>query len=446
VWADDGEGRKFEGYIDGGDLFLADINPGNTVEGVLVFDIASDAVPAWIELHGSRLPAVSSCSWADGTEHDGPPAGRAVPSSYGCAAARTWSPRRSGNTRCGDRSHRSGEQQRRPDTLGGVVEVVAFGAHFLARVLDAQARQPPALLCSRRAASDLVDHVRSADTRRALCEHPYSRLAMSDFPPPPAPDQPQSVAQQAPRNGPGIVALILGIISVLSALVLGIIGVLFGFVPFFFWVAGILGIVGLFLGLIGYGRFQRSEASNGTTALWGIVTSAVAAVVVSLVGAVILVGVFADLVGEASVETENTASPAAETSAPAQAEERAPAEPKQVEDLTVGDCLRFSGALGEAILGLPTVPCSEPHTEEVFATVNLPEGDFPGMPAILAQGEEFCFAEFERFVGLSYEESMLEIGLYPPEEEIWLDGDRLVVCVVSDPDGDTTGTLANANR
>ena len=175
---------------------------------------------------------------------------------------------------------------------------------------------------------------------------------MSDFPSPPAPDQPQSVAQQAPRNGPGIAALILGIIgglSALSALVLWIIGVLSGVVPFFFWVAGILGIIGLFLGLIGYGRFQRSEASNGTTALWGIVTSAVAAVVVSLVGAVILVGVFADLVGEASVETENTASSGAETSSPAQAEERAPTEPKQVDELTVGDCLRFSGALGEVI-------------------------------------------------------------------------------------------------
>jgi hypothetical protein len=49
----DGDGRKSEGYIDRGDLFLADINPGNTVEGVLVFDIASDAVPAWIELHDS---------------------------------------------------------------------------------------------------------------------------------------------------------------------------------------------------------------------------------------------------------------------------------------------------------------------------------------------------------------------------------------------------------
>jgi hypothetical protein len=51
----DGDGRKSEGYIDGGDLFLADINPGNTVEGVLVFDIASDTVPAWIELHASPV-------------------------------------------------------------------------------------------------------------------------------------------------------------------------------------------------------------------------------------------------------------------------------------------------------------------------------------------------------------------------------------------------------
>jgi hypothetical protein len=273
--------------------------------------------------------------------------------------------------------------------------------------------------------------------------------ALSDFAPPPpspSPDQPQPVVQQAPRNGPGIAALILGIIGVLSALVLGIIGVLSGFVPFFFWVAGILGIIGLFLGLIGYGRFQRSEASNGTTALWGIITNAVAAVVVSIVGAVILVGVFADLVEEASVETENTASPARRSRPPAQAEETGPTEAKQVDDLTVGDCLRFSGALGEVILGLPTVPCSEPHTEEVFATVNLPEGEFPGMDAIAQQGEELCFAEFEGFVGLPYEQSVLEMGLYPPEEETWLAGDRMVVCVVSDPPGDTTGTLADANR
>jgi hypothetical protein len=51
----DGDGRKYEGHIaDRGDLFQADINPGDTVAGVLVFDIPSDAEPLSIELHGSQ--------------------------------------------------------------------------------------------------------------------------------------------------------------------------------------------------------------------------------------------------------------------------------------------------------------------------------------------------------------------------------------------------------
>ena len=270
---------------------------------------------------------------------------------------------------------------------------------------------------------------------------------MSDFAPPPpspSPEQPQPVAQQAPRNGLGIAALILGIIGVLSALVLGIIGVLSGFVPYFFWVAGILGIIGLLLGLIGYGRFQRSEASNGTMALWGIVTSAVAAVAVSIVGAVIFVGVFADLVGEASVETEGTASPAAETSAPAQADDETLTDAVDVafHNLEVGECLAEPPAEDES--SVSTVPCSEPHSQEVFAAVTLPAGDSPGMDEVNTQADELCFAEFKGFVGLSYEESELMLAIWIIETST--ENDTLVVCMVNDPAGDTTGTLAGANR
>jgi hypothetical protein len=51
----DGDGRKYEGHIaDRGDLFPAVINPGDTVAGVLVFDIPSDAEPLSIELHDSQ--------------------------------------------------------------------------------------------------------------------------------------------------------------------------------------------------------------------------------------------------------------------------------------------------------------------------------------------------------------------------------------------------------
>ena len=264
---------------------------------------------------------------------------------------------------------------------------------------------------------------------------------MSDYPPrppPPSPYQPQPVAQQAPRNGLGIAALILGIIGVLS-----------GLIPLFFGVAGILGIIGLILGFVGYGRFQRGAASNGTMALWGIMTSAVA-IVVSIGGLVILlIGVFADLSEEPSVETQSTASPAAETSAPTQAEETAPTEPEEVDvfDLEVGDCFAEPQNT-EEVFSIETLPCSEPHSEEVYAAVTIPEGDddFPGFRAIDAQAEKLCIAQFEVFVGRPYVESELDFLFITPSEESWGDGDWEILCTVHDPAGDTTGTLANSNR
>ena len=122
---------------------------------------------------------------------------------------------------------------------------------------------------------------------------------MADSPPPLPPSryQPQPVANEAPRNGLGIAALILGSISVLSN---------FGR---FDWFAAILGIIGLILGFIGYGRFQRNEATNGTTALWGIIASAVA-VLFSFVGVLFLTGGSADGSDEPSGEAADTASPA----------------------------------------------------------------------------------------------------------------------------------------
>ena len=249
---------------------------------------------------------------------------------------------------------------------------------------------------------------------------------MSD-PPRPLPSPYQPDAHRAPRNGLGIAALILGIIGVLSS-----------FVPFY-WLAAILGIVGLILGLIGYGRFQRSEATNATMALWGIITSAVA-VVLSVVGVVSFMIGSADRSDEPSVEGEGTGSPAAETSAPAPTE----SEEVNVNDLEVGDCVAdVAGGFT-----VQTVPCSEPHGEEVFAAADLSDGsgDFPGYEAIDVQAEEFCSAEFEGFVGLPYEDSMLHMYSVSPSEERWDAGDRVVHCTIYDPAGDVSGSLRDAER
>jgi hypothetical protein len=157
-----------------------------------------------------------------------------------------------------------------------------------------------------------------------------------------------------------------------------------GFIPFLYWFTGIFGIVGLILGFIGRGRAKRGEATNGTMALWGIITSAVV-VVLSIVELVFLimgsewsvelsVGPVV-VVGDTSPAIENTVSPAVETSAPA----RADAEKVSVLDLASGDCLADSlPGGGEEVFSVKSVPCSEPHSEEIYATVTLPDGDFPG--------------------------------------------------------------------
>jgi hypothetical protein len=149
------------------------------------------------------------------------------------------------------------------------------------------------------------------------------------------------------------------------------------------------------------------------------------------------------------VETENTVPPAAETSAPAQAEETAPTVPTAPErvdvfKLEVGDCI-FEIPEGESFT-VPVVPCSEPHGHEIFAAVSLPEGDFPGDDALFAQADEFCIAEFGSFVGLSYEESVLDFTYYHPSEDSWLDGDRVVTCTIYDPGGQVTGSLRGIER
>ncbi|MCQ4212696.1 MULTISPECIES: DUF4190 domain-containing protein [Streptomyces] len=81
------------------------------------------------------------------------------------------------------------------------------------------------------------------------------------YPPFQPPQQPQ---QQIARNGLGTAALILGIIGAVS-----------GLIPFMFWLAGILGVVALILGLTGRGRAKRGEATNKGVALAGAILALV---------------------------------------------------------------------------------------------------------------------------------------------------------------------------
>lgn len=112
-------------------------------------------------------------------------------------------------------------------------------------------------------------------------------------------------------------------------------------------------------------------------------------------------------------------------------------------NLRVGDC--FNEPEGAQVNEVELVPCSEPHDKEVYAELTLPDGDLPD--DVKEQADEFCYNEFEPFIGVSYEESTLYYRYFFPSQDTWdYENDRLITCIVYDSAGQTTGSLAGSNK
>jgi|RhiMethySRZTD1v2_1073278.scaffolds.fasta_scaffold07013_10 Septum formation len=120
-------------------------------------------------------------------------------------------------------------------------------------------------------------------------------------------------------------------------------------------------------------------------------------------------------------------------------------------DLSEGDCWNNVPDAGEETETVDAVPCTEAHESEVFAVFDVDLGEeWPGLDAVTAEAETQCVQRFEGFVGLTYDQSALNLFYFNPIEESWNElNDREVVCVVLDPtapDGRTTGSLQGAAR
>lgn len=116
---------------------------------------------------------------------------------------------------------------------------------------------------------------------------------------------PHAPVPAAMRNGLGTAALVLGIIGTVS-----------GFIPLFFWLAGILGLIALVLGLVGKGRVKRGEADNKGVALTGVILG-LAALILSVVGAVITFSAVSDAVDEIDKAIKDSAPKDPSAKAPA---------------------------------------------------------------------------------------------------------------------------------
>ncbi len=99
--------------------------------------------------------------------------------------------------------------------------------------------------------------------------------------------------------------------------------------------------------------------------------------------------------------------------------------------LDVGTCFDDPESFAE-VRDVPIVDCDEPHDNEVIANQDLTGDDYPGQEQVDNRASQICFDSFSAYVGISYEESIYEIGWLVPSDETWDVGDREIICFAYD--------------
>jgi hypothetical protein len=116
-------------------------------------------------------------------------------------------------------------------------------------------------------------------------------------------------------------------------------------------------------------------------------------------------------------------------------------------DLFTGECFNLvGGEVADIQYGVEVevVDCGGPHAGEVYGNYFIPDADsiaWPGEESLSESAEEFCFAEFEGYVGSTYAESSLDYWLYWPTQSGWDGGRGFLMCALFDSaGGDLTGS------
>ncbi|HEX6425750.1 MAG TPA: septum formation family protein [Acidimicrobiales bacterium] len=135
-------------------------------------------------------------------------------------------------------------------------------------------------------------------------------------------------------------------------------------------------------------------------------------------------------------ETTNTAAPETTVAGPEDAD---------VFSLGVGDCLVEETPDGE-VQSLPVVPCDQPHASEIYYVHIIDADGLPGADEMESIARDECLPQFETFVGVPYEQSALLVTWLEPTEASWDAGDRELLCIAVDPEGDATGSFAGTAR
>jgi len=84
---------------------------------------------------------------------------------------------------------------------------------------------------------------------------------------------------------------------------------------------------------------------------------------------------------------------------------------------------------------------------EVYAVYAVGTGSWVGADKTGDRAMDGCVERFEAFIGISYEESNLEVYAIYPTPESWRDGDRTAICSVLMADGSPlVGSMKGSGR
>lgn len=98
--------------------------------------------------------------------------------------------------------------------------------------------------------------------------------------------------------------------------------------------------------------------------------------------------------------------------------------------LRVGECLTTPKKIQAELTTVEKVPCTTPHTQQVYALVRDSGGStYPTASALDTFANARCLDRFAPYVGVPYQDSSLYFTYLLPSVRSWAAGDRTVVCV-----------------
>ena len=97
--------------------------------------------------------------------------------------------------------------------------------------------------------------------------------------------------------------------------------------------------------------------------------------------------------------------------------------------LAIGDCVDFDV--------YEPISCDLPHDSEVYLVTDHPnQAAYPGAELLSDWAEPICYARFEGYTGVAYQDSALDFDYLVPSDVTWSAGDREVICLVYNLSGD----------